>query len=256
MSSVPHDVEAGERDSLLGNNQQPSGQKPGLIDSFTNFSKATVQAGFIRKVYGLLTLQLTFVMLMAIWFMLEDSTREWVTSRDHLALFYFALFSPLVFLIVLLCVKPPYPWDLVCFSLFTLGESYIIGVVCALYYNDGAGLIVLEAFILTAAIFGSLSAYALISKKDFNFLGGFLFCALLLLLLWGMIQLFFPMGPVAHAIYCLIGALIFCGFILFDTSRLIHVYGPDQYIQATIELFLDFLNLFLFFLQLLGGGRR
>jgi len=134
-----------------------------------------------------------------------------------------------------------------------------------------------------------------------------LFVGLLLIMLWGFIQIFFPMvnplsifcfffclfsfffhfffffnfssfllfrffsdsililpfsfpqrkkGGVVHAIYCLLGALLFCGFVLFDTSRLIYVYGPDQFIEATIELFLDFINIFLFILSCFGGGGR
>lgn len=59
----------------------------------------------------------------------------------------------------------------------------------------------------------------------------------------------FGMG--GRMIFSLIGALIFIGYILYDTSNLIHVHGPDDYIVATVMLYLDIVNLFLYLLQLL-----
>ena len=54
----------------------------------------------------------------------------------------------------------------------------------------------------------------------------------------------------------LTGALLFCAWIIFDTWKISSVLGYDDYIIASIELYLDILNLFLFVLQLLGGGRK
>ena len=59
----------------------------------------------------------------------------------------------------------------------------------------------------------------------------------------------FGMG--GQMIFSLVGALIFIGYILYDTSNLIHVHGPDDYIIATVSLYLDIINLFLYLLQLL-----
>ena len=58
-------------------------------------------------------------------------------------------------------------------------------------------------------------------------------------------------GGVGHTVFALIGALLFCGFILYDTSNLIHVLGPDDYIIAAVQLYLDIINLFLYLLEIL-----
>jgi FtsH-binding integral membrane protein len=52
-------------------------------------------------------------------------------------------------------------------------------------------------------------------------------------------------------VFALLGALLFCGYILFDTSMILHHYGPDDYIMAAIALYLDLINLFLYMLELL-----
>ena len=58
-------------------------------------------------------------------------------------------------------------------------------------------------------------------------------------------------GGVGHTVFALIGALLFCGFILYDTSNLLHLYGPDDYVEASIALYLDIINLFLYLLEIL-----
>jgi len=53
-------------------------------------------------------------------------------------------------------------------------------------------------------------------------------------------------------IYQVCGVLVFTGYILYDTSMIIHRFGPDDYIIASVELYIDLINLFLFILSLLG----
>ncbi|RYQ95446.1 hypothetical protein Ahy_B08g090738 [Arachis hypogaea] len=95
--------------------------------------------------------------------------------------------------------------------------------------------------------------FALASKKgkNFSFLGPFLFTSLFTLFLVGMMQMFFPFGPAAHAIYGGIGAMIFSGYIIYDTDNLIKCFTYDEYIGASVTLYLDILNLFLAILNML-----
>merc|ERR1719174_1222075 len=111
-----------------------------------------------------------------------------------------------------------------------------------MYYASGAGMAVLQALILTASIFVSLTAYVLITKKDFNFLGAGLFCGLIILLVWGMLNMFFDFGIGGRMVFSLAGALLFTGYILYDTSLILHNFGPDDYIPAAINLYLDIIN--------------
>jgi FtsH-binding integral membrane protein len=124
-------------------------------------------------------------------------------------------------------------------------------------YSLGASIIG-EAAGLSALIVAGVGTYVWISNKDFGYLGKFLFWALIGLLVVGLIGMFVHMGPAGSLLYAVIGAAIFVGFTLYDFSNIKLRYGPDDYVMATVSLYLDFLNLFLFLLQILmslsGGG--
>ena len=127
-------------------------------------------------------------------------------------------------------------------------------------YPLGATIIA-EAASLSALLVVGLGTYVWISGKDFGGIGKFLFWGLLGLLLVGLIGFFVHFSPGLHLLYAVVGAAIFVGFTLYDFSNIKLRYGPDDYVNATVQLYLDFLNLFLFLLQILmtisgGGGRR
>ena len=96
----------------------------------------------------------------------------------------------------------------------------------------GPGLI-MEALGATALVFFALSAYALTTKKDFSFMGGFLVVGLVVVLVAAIANIFFAVPAVSLAISAAI-VFIMSGFILFDTSRIIHG-GETNYIRATLS---------------------
>ena len=110
--------------------------------------------------------------------------------------------------------------------------------------------LVMQALGGTGIIFFALSGYALVSKKDFSFLGGFLFVGLLVVIIAAIANLFFQVPAVSLAISSA-AILIFSGLILFDTSRIIHG-GETNYIRATVALYLNIYNIFVHLLSLLG----
>lgn len=57
-------------------------------------------------------------------------------------------------------------------------------------------------------------------------------------------------------VLCIAGALVFCGFIIFDTHMIMHKLSPEEYILAAINLYLDFINLFLYILRILQAARK
>ncbi|KVX00817.1 Bax inhibitor-1/YccA family protein [Shewanella frigidimarina] len=116
---------------------------------------------------------------------------------------------------------------------------------------NGPGLI-MQALGLTSIIFVSLSAYALTTKKDFSFMGGFLFAGLLVMIGAMVINIFVGSSMIFMAMNAGI-ALLMTGFILYDTSRIVNG-GETNYVRATISLYLDFLNLFISLLHLMGIG--
>jgi len=110
--------------------------------------------------------------------------------------------------------------------------------------------LIMQAFGATALIFFSLSAYTLTSKKDFSFMGNFLFVGLVMAVIAGIANIFFQV-PALHLAINAVVVLIMSGFILFDTSRIVNG-GETNYIRATVGLYLNIFNLFTSLLQLLG----
>lgn len=110
--------------------------------------------------------------------------------------------------------------------------------------------IITQALGATALIFFALSAYTLTSKKDFSFMGNFLFVGLVLALIAGIANIFFQV-PALHLAINAVIVLVMSGFILFDTSRIING-GETNYIRATVSLYLNIFNLFTALLQLIG----
>jgi len=117
-------------------------------------------------------------------------------------------------------------------------------------FSNGSELI-LTAAGGTGVIFLGLSAYVMTTRKDFSFMGGFLFVGFLVAIIGMIAAMIFSIPGMYLAISAMM-ILLMSGFILFDTSRIIHG-GETNYVMATISLFLDILILFQHLLSLLGA---
>jgi modulator of FtsH protease len=130
-----------------------------------------------------------------------------------------------------------------------------LGPILTLYLALPNGpQIVATAFGGTGVIFLGLSGYALATRRDFSFLGGFLFTGLLVVLVAALANIFLSVPALSLAISAAV-ILIMSGFILFDTSRLISG-GETNYILATVSLYLSLFNIFVHLLSLLGIMRN
>jgi modulator of FtsH protease len=126
-----------------------------------------------------------------------------------------------------------------------------LGAVLTLYLKLPQGPhIIGTALGGTGVIFLGLSGYALTARKDFSFMGGFLFAGMLVLLLAMLANIFLEMPALSLAISAAV-ILLMSGFILFETSQIIHG-GETNYILATYSLYMSIFNIFISLLQLLG----
>ncbi|MDQ2070699.1 Bax inhibitor-1/YccA family protein [Natronospira bacteriovora] len=143
-------------------------------------------------------------------------------------------------------------FGLVSVFLFTGFLGYTLGPIVSAYmqFLPNGGQVVAMALGGTGAIFLGLSAYALSSRKDFSFMGGFLFVGILTAFLAGIAAWAFSMPGLSLAVSAMF-VLLMSGLILFETSRIIHG-GETNYIRATVTLFVSIYNLFLSLLHLLG----
>ncbi len=104
----------------------------------------------------------------------------------------------------------------------------------------------------TGATFLGLSAYVLTTRRDFSFMGGFLFAGMVVALGMALAAFFFNMPALALAVSALV-ALLSVGLILFETSRIVNG-GETNYVLATVGLFVSLFNLFTSLLSLMGLG--
>jgi modulator of FtsH protease len=145
------------------------------------------------------------------------------------------------------------PWGLLSAFAFTGFMGYTLGPLLSYYmssYSNGTQL-VSTALGGTGIIFFALSAYALTTRKDFSFLGGFLFVAVMVTMLAMIAGLFFHM-PALQLIISAAFVLISSGLILFQTSEIIHG-GETNYVMATVSLYVSIYNLFVSLLRLLSA---
>jgi modulator of FtsH protease len=126
-----------------------------------------------------------------------------------------------------------------------------LGAILSMYMAlpNGPGIIA-TAFGGTALIFLGLSGYALTSKTDFSFMGGFLFAGMMVVVVAMVANLFLNMPALALALSGAI-ILLMSGFILFDTSRIKNGYETN-YIMATYGIYLSIFNIFISLLSILG----
>jgi modulator of FtsH protease len=127
-----------------------------------------------------------------------------------------------------------------------------LGPIISIYLSIPNGdQIVMTAMGGTGVIFLGLSGYALTTRKDFSFIGGFLMVGILVAFLAGIAAMFLSMPGLSLAVSAMF-VLLMSGLILYQTSQIIHG-GETNYIMATVTLYVSIYNLFLSLLQLLGA---
>jgi modulator of FtsH protease len=146
-------------------------------------------------------------------------------------------------------------WGILSVFALTGFMGYTLGPIINLYLGLPNGSeIVMTALGGTAVIFLALSGYALVSQKNFSFLGGFVMVGVLVAFLASLAAIFFQMPGLSLAVSAMF-ILLMSAMILWQTSEIIHG-GETNYIMATITLYIAIYNLFVSLLQILGvmGG--
>lgn len=203
---------------------------------------------FLKKVYGLLAASLLSATVGS--FLGMGPLLPLVASMGMLS---FVLFIGSFFFLMFAQRKAGL--NMVALFSFTTIAGLMIGPMLSMYVAAGAGNIVIEALGLTTVTFVGLTAYVFFSKKDFSFLSGFLMTGLIILIVGGLLNIFFFQSPMMRFVMAGAGVFLFSGFILYDTSNILRRYNTDDYVSATVALFLDIFNLFIHLLALLGLAR-
>lgn len=227
---------------------EEGGLAPGLSKGET-----VLRWGFIRKVYGIVATQLLLTAVVCGIMMANRPLG--LLFRTSPALHIAVTISSFICLFALYAYKDKHPTNLALLAVFTLLLSITVGSACSMY----APAVVLQALLLTGGVVGGLTAYtfwAVRKGQDFSHWGTYLFTGCWCLLLWGLLQMVFPMGEMTRTVYVLMGALLFSGYLIYDTHQLIAKHSIDEYIWASVELYLDMINLFLYILEILNRSQR
>lgn len=202
----------------------------------------------LRNTYFLLSLTLLFSALTAFWAMKLNAR-------------YLGPFATIIGMFGLLFLTQALrnsKWGLIAIFAFTGFMGYTLAPILNMYMHTFAngGSLIVTALGGTGIIFLTLSLYTLISRKDFSYLGGFLFVAITVAFLASIVSIFLAM-PMLQVIISAAFILISSALILFNTSQIING-GERNYIMATISLYVALFNLFVSLLNILGflGGRR
>lgn len=217
---------------------KPAGMQEG---AYVSEAESMIRKGFIRKVYSILLVQILATIGMACLFMFNTEANDWVLSSPNV--FIGAIVLTFILLFATICNRRKYPLNVGLLALWTIVEAFTVGVLCAAYARQGAGEIVLQAFIITGVIFlgestrsqrmwrnqsdtplmtrmsahsevplalsglAGLTVFTLQSKIDMSPMGSFLGMGLLALIAWGIIVSI--LGWRISWVFALLGALLF-----------------------------------------------
>lgn len=207
------------------------------------------RATLVRRTYSLVFASILVTIAGAAFAMSQPAIMGAVARHPFITMI--CMFAPLL---LALKFREAFPANLGLVFLFTFVEGLAISPILYVYGRSSPGVIG-QAGMLTASAFGVLTLYAFVSRRDFSAMGAFFTVGLWVLIATSLLNLFFQNQT---ASLWLAGAtvLVFSGLLVFDTWRLRNVFGPEDYVQAAVTIYLDLLNMFLAILSLLGGRRE
>jgi len=150
--------------------------------------------------------------------------------------------------------KAEFPMNIGLVLLFNFVMGVFISPALYFYGKQQPGLIP-QAAVLTLGAFGVLTLYAFVSRRDFSAWGSFLMVGLWVLIGTSIINIFIGNGTI-NIWLASVTVLIFSGLLVYDTWRLRNFYGPDEYVGAAVQIYLDLLNMFMAILRLTGSRRN
>ncbi|XP_053312243.1 protein lifeguard 2 isoform X2 [Spea bombifrons] len=184
-----------------------------------------VRRAFIRKVYSILMVQLLVTIAIVALFTFCEPVKEYVQANPGLYWASYAVFF-VTYLVLACCTGPRryFPWNLILLCVFTLSMAYITGMLSS-YYNTKSVILCLG---ITALVCLAVTLFSFQTKI-----------------------------PWLHAIYAVLGSIVFTMFLAFDTQLLMgsrrYTLSPEEYIFGALNIYLDIIYIFSFLLQLFGS---
>ncbi|KAF7459282.1 protein lifeguard 1-like [Cryptosporidium felis] len=211
---------------------------------------------FIKRVYLLLSLNIAVTFGIISFFSFYDAASRWLLGNYWVSIIFSICSFSLI--ITLSCcpvvAKNHYVGVSLLFLLSIFFGVSISGIaVCVNRFS------VLLACGITAIVFFALTLFAFQVKYDFTGWGPYLMIAVLILLIYSIILIFIPKDNIAYIVLGALGVIIFSFYIIYDTQTIIggkhrkYKFGIDEYIFATISLYLDIVNIFTYILMIINA---
>ncbi|KAM8913208.1 fas apoptotic inhibitory molecule 2b isoform 2-T2 [Spinachia spinachia] len=224
------------------------------------FDDRNIRRTFIRKVYAILMVQLLVTVAIVALFSFCAPVRFFIQTHPGLYMAsYLVFFATYIALSCCGELRRQFPWNIILLVLFTLSMASMMGFMSS-FYNTKSVVLCLG---ITAVVCLSVTIFSFQSKIDVTSCQGVLFSLCMVMLLCSItFSIVVPFGyvPWLHAAYAALGAILFTLFLAFDTQLLLgnkrYSLSPEEYVFATLSLYLDIVYLFSFLLQIVGGGRE
>jgi FtsH-binding integral membrane protein len=207
------------------------------------------RATLVRRTYSLVLVSVLVTMVGASFGLSQPQLMAAVSQHPFIA--FIAALAPLL---VATRKKTDFPMNIGLVLLFNFAMGVMISPALFFYGRAQPGLIG-QAAVLTLGAFGILTIYAFVSRRDFSAWGGFLIVGLWVLIGTMLLNIFFRNAAVDLWLAS-VAVLLFSGLLVFDTWRLRNYYGPDEYVGAAVQIYLDLLNMFMAILRVMGNRRN
>jgi uncharacterized protein len=233
-----------------------SRQQPAWISASTAEMETRTRA-FIRSVYGWMFGGLLTTAFAALWVVMSPAMQDIVL---HQSMVRFGLIIAELGIVFWLSFKIRTMAPSTAAAAF-LVYSLLNGLTLSVIFWAYSGSSITMAFVTAAGMFGAMSIYGLVTKRDLTSIGSFFFMGLIGILICMVVNLFLKSDGLSFVI-SLLGVVIFLGLTAWDNQKLkvmATATGPQQEsfaVLGALTLYLDFINLFLFLLRLFGGRRR
>jgi FtsH-binding integral membrane protein len=204
------------------------------------------RATLVRRTYSLVLVSVLVTMVGASFGLSQPRLLGAVAAHPFLA--FLCMIAPLL---LATRKQADFPINIGLVFLFNLVVGVTISPALYFYGRTQPGLIG-QAAVLTIGAFGILTMYAFVSRRDFSAWGSFLMVGLWVLI-GTMVLNFFFQSAAAGLWLASVTVLLFSGLLVYDTWRLRNRYGPDDYVGASVQIYLDLLNIFMAILRLTGN---
>ena len=207
--------------------------------------------GFVRKVYGILSVQLLVTAFITMLPFTSDGVREFVQTNQPVAIL--AIIINVVVLIVLSCnieQARTVPNNYILLFTFTIAEAYTVAVICSEFDPD----VVIAAVFMTAGVTSALTIYAWTARTDFTIFGGMIVVVGMAFCMAGLFLILLQ-GDTLNMIFCALGVILYGLYLIIDTQMIIGDRGykitEDDYVIAALILYLDIIMMFIYILRII-----